>query len=187
VAAAKAQGYRFPWLLYYVLLPLIYIPALSAILAGFLISIFHGNVNETPRGIALGLLVFFYALLFWFAYIFPRGDYCVLHERGIRIRVWLKRRILPFSLIASFNVGRVPSKAEIIHRKFTRVLNPEMLPWMEELDGTALTILTTDGKIHVFRTFFTRFNFADLQTLFDEWIRLNPHLVADDDAPNLIK
>src|ERR1700679_598160 len=75
-ATAKNQG--FSWFYYYILLPLFFMPFLALLLAGFLTAILPGYSDKTPRWIDLGLMVFFYFLLFWFTYIFPLGDYCVL-------------------------------------------------------------------------------------------------------------
>jgi hypothetical protein len=119
-----------------------------------------------------------YLAICWFAYIWPRADHFVLHERGIRIRSGFKRLQCPFVAIQGIFVGRAPSTIEEGLSKVLGLLKPGQAAWLNQLNGTAITVVLCDGTAHVFKALLTRFEPADLEKLFQVLVNCNPRFGA---------
>lgn len=172
----RAQGFLFAWLLYYVFLPFAILPYLSAmtVLFGFFLCGFA--LDEIPRSTFLVVFLVLYITLLACQLILPRYDHLALHNRGFCIRKGFKRRTILFDSIDHMFAGRIPSKAELAIRSGLGVIRPSQARWMNEWDGTALTVVSKDGQVHVFKGVLVRFEPDDLQRFFDEFIERNPHL-----------
>ncbi|MHB1157827.1 MAG: hypothetical protein ACYC26_13450 [Phycisphaerales bacterium] len=168
VQTLRAQGFRFSWLLYYVLCPLFMIPYLAMMAAMVPFLILGYTVKQAIGPAFVPVFVLFYLLIAYFNYVRPRRDCLVLHERGMRIRLGLKHLHVSFDNIDCLFPGRIPTKLEKGFRKILRFMNPHQARWMNSMDGTTLTIITKNSSVHTFKALFTRFAVADLNQLLQQ-------------------
>jgi hypothetical protein len=185
-----AQGYLFGWFLYYVLYPLVilpYIAAMTICLPVYLFAKLFGHSFEAmldtiAMPILGGAFLILYAMTYWFTFIRPRADYFVLHENGLRIRSGFKRLDSPFKSIQGIFVGRAPSKLEGALRRIVDVLKPSQAEWLNQLDGTAVSLVLVDGTTRLFKALLTCFEPSDLERLFNELVKRNPRFGDNETA-----
>jgi hypothetical protein len=75
-------------------------------------------------------------------------------------------------------LGRVPSAVEADLRTALSPLKPGHAAWIASMDSTALTVVTADGRSHVFKALLSRFEPEDLERFFLEVVGRNPRLGA---------
>jgi len=78
------------------------------------------------------LFLAWYAAAMWFWYILPMRNELVLHERGIRIRFWLKRLACSLDDIDGLFVGRAPSSLETGLRSVLSIVKPQQMSALQE-------------------------------------------------------
>ncbi|MCI0455753.1 MAG: hypothetical protein L0Z62_02070 [Gemmataceae bacterium] len=103
----------------------------------------------------------------WLVFVRPRRDCIVLHERGLRIRLGWKRLAVPFDQLAELRSGREGGSVEQALTAVLRVFRPGTMSHLESLNETALTLTLTNGKVHVFKTFFLAFDPEDAADFFE--------------------
>lgn len=125
----------------------------------------------------LAFLVMYLSVI-WYFYILPAKDECALFEEGFRIRLSLKRRVIPFSEIQAVRVGGDSSaRLSLLDHQ-----HPQIAEIKARIEAATLTVHTYDGKRHTFKGLLARFQAADMERLLAELIRRNPHLAPRADT-----
>lgn len=180
----RARGQRFGWLIYWVLYPLAIFPYLALINIALLVAVlakvlgysFEFAFQAIGIEILGGAFLLIYSIICWFAYVWPRRDYMVLHEKGMRIRVGFNRLYTSFEAVQGMFVGRASSVAEQGLTQVIGLLKPGEDDYFTWLGSTAVTIVFVDGRTQVFRALLTRFEPADLENFVREMVARNPRL-----------
>lgn len=68
-------------------------------------GLWEGQPREVVLALFASLVIGAYLLMTWLVYLQPRGDYLVVHERGFRIRMSFKSRIIMFSALREITFG----------------------------------------------------------------------------------
>jgi hypothetical protein len=170
----KVQGFALWWLVFYVLYPLVFIPGLSLMTTAFLYEALGYSREERLNMVFWIIFVSLYVALSWAVFVLPLSDRLVLYERGIRIKSGFKRRIFSFDAVESILIGRAPSKMEKGLRGVLAILKPGDARWMRSLDSSGITVVTKDGKAHVFKLLLTRFKPREVEEFFRELVRQHP-------------
>jgi hypothetical protein len=164
--------------------PLYFYVALPGIIAFFALWLAAPGIllmEERPPSIARPVLISWYVvsciLLAFAVYITPRWDYLVLHERGFRCRITFKRRTILFEELSGVFYGRPQGKLEQLLHSGLRFANPSVVTWGSNMSDTALTIFYNENsKPDVFKTFFIRFELADITEFCDYIVANYPRL-----------
>ena len=84
-------------------------PLCAAFFGGWAWFAAKGVWEGQPREVVLAILAIavigVYLLIIWLVYLHPRGDYLVVHERGFRIRMSFKSRMIKFSDLREVTFG----------------------------------------------------------------------------------
>lgn len=179
--ALRSQGFALGWFIGCVLYPFVLLPVIALIPTMMVFFILGYSVEEMVGALAaLGLVFFcFYLLSCWVVFAWPRSDYLVLHEQGLRVCLGFQRLQSPFAAIARVFIGGARPQLEAGVKTGAALGKPQ--DWRQSLAGSALTLVMKDGKIHVFKALLTQFEAADLEKFFQEFLKRNPHLAADED------
>lgn len=113
-----------------------------------------------------------YAIMIWFCYFLPRGDYLVLHENGFRLKILFRPWGIPFGELRSITFGLVSVDFGAVTNALALV-RPAML---RELSNAALNLHYKNGRKVVFRSFLHRFEAEDLQTFLNYVAEHHPEL-----------
>jgi hypothetical protein len=154
------------WLEYYVITPFscLIIPLITL---GFFLKIVGDSGFDTlPRPAILAIVLSAAGVICWFAYVWPRYDYFVLHEDGLRIRIGFKRLHARFESIANVYNTIPESLIEAEYDRLGRYYEPEtyLTDLPARMDATSIAVELTDGRTRVFRVL-TRFESSDVARL----------------------
>jgi len=177
---SEAEG--FGWFFHYMLLPLVAFPANCFLILLVLLSPFAllrseplpEHVRPLALGILIGAAIVIYAIQFWYVYILPRKDCFRLCERGLQIRIGLRRADILFDDLKMIFHGRTLSRTEQKLCTVNRIFNPGIHAITAKSVDQSLTFVYTNGETRVFKGLLARFEPEDMTTLSEELIARHP-------------